>query len=306
MTQDAHYSVLLAESIEAVVTDPNGCYVDGTFGRGGHTRALLSALGPDATVIGIDKDIDAVEVGNTLAQEDARFEMFHGSFADMNTALSGKKATGILVDLGVSSPQLDQAERGFSFMQDGPLDMRMDNTKGMSAADWVSHAKEEDIANVIWEFGEERFSRRMAKAVVEARQKKPITRTLEFAEIIKQANPNWERHKHPATRAFQGVRIFINNELGDLKALLDNALDVLDSHGRLAVISFHSLEDRMVKRFFKEQTRGKVFPKGMPITENMREQTLKLVGKKCKATRAELEENIRSRSAVLRVAEKLT
>lgn len=311
MNESPHFSVLLEESVEALVVDPEGTYVDGTFGRGGHSRAILKQLGPNGKLIGIDKDPDAVAVGRELEQEDSRFHMVHGSFADVHEyeqvqqALANGGLTGVLVDLGVSSPQLDVAERGFSFMNDGPLDMRMNTESGMTAAEWINTAKAEDIAQVLWEYGEERFSRHMAKAVVERRETKPFTRTHDFAEVIKAANRKWEKGKHPATRAFQAVRIFINRELDDLRQLLDGSVGLLAPKGRLVVISFHSLEDRMVKRFFREQSLGKQFPKGLPVTEEMKQQNIKIIGKALKASDTELTQNIRSRSAVMRVAERL-
>lgn len=305
MRSSEHYSVLLDESVEALVHQQSGHYADGTFGRGGHSRAILNQLNSDGRLLGVDKDLVAVEAGRALEQQDSRFRMAHGSFAELGALLGGAKLDGIFVDLGVSSPQLDQPERGFSFTHDGPLDMRMDNSTGLSAGQWINQAPAEEIANVLWQFGEERFSRRMAKAIVSAREASPITRTLELAEIIKHANPRWEKHKHPATRAFQAIRIFINNELGDLELLLKRSIELLKPGGRLVVISFHSLEDRMVKRFIKEQANGKKFPKGLPVTEEMKQQTLKVIGKISKAGDEELSQNVRSRSAVMRVAERL-
>ena len=309
MSQEEHYSVLLHESIEGLINQPNGIYVDGTFGRGGHSRQILQKLGPDAKLIGIDKDPQAIEEGKKLAAQDSRFSIYHGSFAQMRQALDasgvGGKVDGVLLDLGVSSPQLDQAERGFSFMNDGPLDMRMNNQAGISAANWVAKAEEEEIAFVLKEFGEERFAKRMARAVVKAREEEPILTTLQFAKIITEANPRWEKGKHPATRAFQAVRIFINSELDDLKNALDMSLNTLNQHGRLVVISFHSLEDRIVKRFFKEGAKGRSFPAGVPVTEDMLDKKLRLIGKATKANASEVEENVRSRSAVLRVAERI-
>lgn len=311
MSESPHFSVLLEESVEALVVDPDGTYVDGTFGRGGHSRAILAKLSSKGRLIGVDKDPEAVAVGRALEQEDGRFQIVHGSFADvkefeqLQPVLAGGGLTGVLVDLGVSSPQLDVAERGFSFMNDGPLDMRMNTEAGMTAAEWINTAAAEEIAQVLWEYGEERWSRHMAKAVVERRAVKPFTRTHDFAEVIKAANRKWEKGKHPATRAFQAVRIFINKELDDLRQLLDDSIGLLAPRGRLVVISFHSLEDRMVKRFFREQSIGKQFPKGLPVTEDMKQQNIKTIGKALKAGDTELTQNIRSRSAVMRVAEKL-
>ncbi|MBU2984531.1 16S rRNA (cytosine(1402)-N(4))-methyltransferase RsmH [Saccharophagus degradans] len=311
MNESPHFSVLLQESVESLVVDPAGTYVDGTFGRGGHSRAILAKLGPEGKLFGIDKDPEAVAVGKALEAEDSRFRIVHGSFADLKhidllqADFAAGGLSGVLVDLGVSSPQLDVAERGFSFMNDGPLDMRMNTEAGMTAAEWINTAKQEDIAQVLWEYGEERFSRHMAKAIVERREIKPFTRTHDFAEVVKAANRKWEKGKHPATRAFQAVRIFINRELEDLRQLLDDSVSVLAPGGRFVVISFHSLEDRMVKRFFRDQSMGKQFPKGLPVTEEMKQQNLKIIGKALKAGDTELTQNIRSRSAVMRVGERL-
>lgn len=309
MTAPEHYSVLLRESVAALVQAPVGVYVDGTFGRGGHSRAILSELSSEGRLYAFDKDPEAINVGRALAAEDERFTIWHDSFAALGqrleaAALTGK-VSGILLDLGVSSPQLDDPARGFSFMRDGPLDMRMDTTRGESAAEWINRADEDEIAFVLKEFGEERFARRIARAIVAERIKQPFARTKHLADIVTAANPKWEREKHPATRAFQGIRIYVNAELDDLKLALDAALDVLAPGGRLVVISFHSLEDRIVKRFFRDQARGKDFPKGLPVTEKMLEQRLRLIGKANKADSNEVSENIRSRSAVMRVAEKL-
>jgi 16S rRNA (cytosine1402-N4)-methyltransferase len=309
MGQSTHFSVLLQESVSALVTDTSGLYIDGTFGRGGHSRAILAGLTEAGRLLAFDKDPQAVEVGRELEREDTRFSMVHDSFAALGAAVEqhgvAGRVAGILLDLGVSSPQLDQAERGFSFMQDGPLDMRMDTTRGASAADWVNSAREEEIARVLFEYGEERFSRRMARAIVARRQQTPFSRTRDLAEVITAANPRWERDKHPATRAFQAIRIAINQELEDLEQVLPVALQVLRPGGRMVVISFHSLEDRLVKRFFKQEARGEQFPKGLPITADQLHQSLILIGKSQKAGGAEVQQNTRSRSAIMRVAEKL-
>lgn len=303
-----HATVLLEETVAGCLNNPSGVYVDGTFGRGGHSRHLLSKLAADAKVIGIDKDPQAIATGKALAQADPRFQIVQGSFAEMATALQSlgiNKVDGILLDLGVSSPQLDDAERGFSFMQDGPLDMRMNPEQGQSASEWVMTTPEAEIARVLKEYGEERFSKRMARALVQARQEAPIERTLQLANILKEANPAWEKHKHPATRGFQAIRIAVNNELGDLERILESSVDLLKSGGRLAVISFHSLEDRLVKRFIRDQERGQEFPAGLPITDAMLNRTFKKIGKAIKPSREEIEHNPRSRSAVLRIAERL-
>lgn len=303
-----HTTVLLNETVDGCLNNLQGVYVDGTFGRGGHSRLLLSRLANDARLIGIDKDPRAILAGQQLAQEDARFQIVQASFADIKPALAAigvQQVDGILLDLGVSSPQLDDAERGFSFMQDGPLDMRMNPEQGLSASEWVMTMPEVEIARVLKDYGEERFAKRMARALVEARQQEPITRTLQLANILKEANPAWEKHKHPATRGFQAIRIAVNNELDDLERVLADSVDLLVSGGRLAVISFHSLEDRIVKRFIRDQERGKEFPAFVPVTEEMLDRKFKRVGKAIMPSEQEVAVNPRARSAVLRIAERL-
>ena len=303
-----HQTVLLREAVQALVTDPGGCYVDGTFGRGGHSKLLLEHLDQNGRLLGVDKDPAASAVGAQLEMSESRFEFFHGSFAQLPHQLRrmGIDAVdGILLDLGVSSPQLDEAERGFSFMQDGPLDMRMDTTRGETAAQWLSHATEQEIATVLKEYGEERFSRRIAAAIVSGRADQPITSTARLARLVSEANPKWEKHKHPATRSFQAIRIKVNRELEDLQDLLADCLDILRIGGRLVVISFHSLEDRLVKRYMRDMTRGDVIPMGVPVTDSSLNRRMKLVGKAVKASSDEVAENVRSRSAIMRVAEKI-
>lgn len=295
--------------MEALITDPEGVYIDGTFGRGGHSRLILERLGHKGRLLVIDKDPEAIAVAEALRAADARVLVCHGSFAGMRRFVSElpqpRLVHGILLDLGVSSPQLDDAGRGFSFMNDGPLDMRMNTQQGMSAAEWLARAAEEEIARVIYEYGEERFSRRMARAIVTARAVQPITTTRQLAEIIKQANPAWEKHKHPATRAFQGIRIFINDELKDLQLALDAMLELLCIGGRMVVISFHSLEDRLVKQFISKHVRGDDFPPGVPVTSAQLKPRLRAVGKALKTGGDESNRNVRARSAVMRVAEKI-
>jgi len=304
-----HSTVLLHEAIDALVVDPDGFYVDGTFGRGGHTAELLSRLSEKGRVIAIDKDPDAIASGNKRFSDDARLTLVHGTFADLSTIVdqAGCKGSvsGVLLDLGVSSPQLDQAERGFSFMRDGPLDMRMDTSRGLSAAEWVATADEQDIVRVIKEYGEERFGRRMAAAIIRERAEKPIERTVQLAKILADAHPAWERGKHPATKAFQAIRIFINRELTDLEDLLEQVIDTLAIGGRLVAISFHSLEDRRVKRFIRDQHRGIKLPKNLPIPDVDRGVRLIKIGKAIKPSAAEVEDNVRARSAVMRVAERV-
>ena len=304
----SHTTVLLEPTVAGCLNDPNGIYIDGTFGRGGHTRLLLSRLGPNGQVIGFDKDPRAIETGLQLEQEDPRFKIVQTSFADMKASLEAlgiSRINGVLLDLGVSSPQLDDAERGFSFMRDGPLDMRMNPDQGLSAAEWLAVTPEAEIARVLKVYGEERFSRRMARAIVLARAEKPIERTLELANLLKEANPAWERHKHPATRGFQAIRIAVNNELGDLEQILDQSVELLLPGGRLSVISFHSLEDRIVKRFIRDQERGKSLPPEVPVMDEQLGRTLKKMGKAIMPTSEEIAVNTRARSAVLRIAERL-
>ena len=304
-----HSTVLLKEAVDGVAIDADGLYIDGTFGRGGHTAELLSRLSEKGSVIAIDKDLDAIAAGQARFAEEDRLTLVHASFAELAEIVkqAGKhgNVAGVLLDLGVSSPQLDVAERGFSFLRDGPLDMRMDTSKGLSAAEWLASADEQDIAKVIKEYGEERFARRMAAAIVRERAEKPIERTVQLAKILADAHPAWERGKHPATKAFQAIRIFINRELADLEDLLQQVIDSLTVGGRLVVISFHSLEDRRVKRFIRDQERGIKLPKNIPIPDVDRGVRLVKVGKAIKPAAIEVENNVRSRSAVMRVAERV-
>ncbi|CAH0163792.1 Ribosomal RNA small subunit methyltransferase H [Pseudomonas sp. Bi70] len=306
-----HITVLLEEAVAALSVRADGCYVDGTFGRGGHSRLILERLGPGGRLLGFDKDPLAIATGNALAAEDGRFVVVQRSFAELGDELAVRdlagKVGGVLLDLGVSSPQLDDAERGFSFLNDGPLDMRMDPSRGVSAAQFIASADEDEIARVFKEYGEERFARRMARAVVTRRQEQPFERTADLAQVLTVANPAWEKGKNPATRAFQGLRIHVNNELGDLQQGLDAALENLEVGGRLVVISFHSLEDRIVKQFMRKHAKGELdkLPRDLPIIPKAFEPRLKLLGKPQFASEAELKANPRSRSAVMRVAEKL-
>jgi 16S rRNA (cytosine1402-N4)-methyltransferase len=306
-----HITVLLDEAVEGLAVRAGGCYLDGTFGRGGHSRLILQKLGPDGRLLGFDKDPLAIATGEALAAEDGRFVVVQRSFAELGEEVADRglvgKVAGILLDLGVSSPQLDDPERGFSFLNDGPLDMRMNPAVGVSAADWIATAAEDEIARVLKDYGEERFAKRMARAVVQRREQQPFTRTADLAQVLTVANPAWEKGKNPATRAFQGIRIYINNELGDLERGLDAALEALEVGGRLVVISFHSLEDRIVKQFMKRQAKGEAdkLPRDLPIIPKAFEPRLKLIGKPVFAGEAELKANPRSRSAVMRIAEKL-
>lgn len=301
----SHISVLLHETVDGVLAGRDtGIYVDATFGRGGHTRLLLSKLDQNARVYAFDKDPQALEVAAQLEQEDSRFRIIHASFADIQAELARIGITevdGIMADLGVSSPQLDQAERGFSFMQDGPLDMRMDNSQGLTAAEWLLEIEEEKLANIIYQYGEERYSRRIARAIKQAGE---ITTTAQLAEIVKTAHPKWEKHKHPATRSFQAIRIAINKELDDIEKFLPQAVELLKAKGQLAVISFHSLEDRLIKQFIqKESSLAEDSGWGMPQAQ-VDTRRLKKVSR-VRASEAEVKANPRSRSAWLRVAERL-
>lgn len=301
----SHISVLLHETVDGVLAGRDtGIFVDATFGRGGHTKLLLSKLDQNARVYAFDKDPQALEVAAQLEQEDPRFKIIHASFADIQAELTNIGITevdGIMADLGVSSPQLDQAERGFSFMQDGPLDMRMDNSQGLTAAEWLLEIEEEKLANIIFQYGEERYSRRIAKVIKLAGE---ITTTAQLAEIVKVAHPKWEKHKHPATRTFQAIRIAINKELDDIETFLPQAVELLKVQGQLAVISFHSLEDRLIKQFIqKESTLAEDHGWGMPQAQ-IDTRRLKKVSR-IRASEAEVKANPRSRSAWLRVAERL-
>ena len=301
----AHLPVLFAEVMDGLAVKGDGTYLDGTFGRGGHAHGVLQRLGPQGRLLVMDKDPDAIAVAMQMADADARLSWRRGSFA----ALADWPATatgldGVLLDLGVSSPQLDVAARGFSFGKDGPLDMRMDPESGESAAEWLARASEKEIADVLWLYGEERQSRRIARAIVAARAQAPLLRTAQLAELIAQACPRGASKTHPATRSFQAIRIHINRELADLEAGLDAALARLKVGGRLAVISFHSLEDRIVKQFMVKHAKAPPANRRMPVDVAFT-PVLRLVGGAQKASEAELAANPRARSAVLRVAEKL-
>ncbi|ELM3721482.1 16S rRNA (cytosine(1402)-N(4))-methyltransferase RsmH [Edwardsiella piscicida] len=305
-----HKTVLLDEAVAGLNLRSDGIYIDGTFGRGGHSRLILSQLGAEGRLIAIDRDPQAIAAAAQI--DDPRFSIVHGPFSALadyvqEMGLSGR-IDGILLDLGVSSPQLDDPERGFSFMRDGPLDMRMDPSRGLSAAQWLMQAEEEDIAWVLKTFGEERFAKRIARAIVERNRAEPLTRTRELAALISEASPFKEKHKHPATRSFQAIRIYINSELDEIERALEGALVALAPQGRLSVISFHSLEDRLVKRFMRQYSRGPQVPKGLPLTEAQLQAQggpqLKALGKRMPDER-EVADNPRARSSVLRVAERI-
>lgn len=308
-TSAQHETVLQEQAVAALSLKADGSYIDATFGRGGHSREILRQLGPAGRLLVFDKDPQAIDTAHALAREDSRVSVRHGAFSSLQSVAESEgmlgRTAGVLFDLGVSSPQLDDARRGFSFMRDGPLDMRMDPSTGISAEQWINTAPQQEIADVLYQFGEERHSRRMARAIVSHRQEQRISRTGQLAEIIKQANPAWEKDKHPATRAFQGIRIFINGEFDELEKGLEQALAVLAVGGRLVVISFHSLEDRIVKKFIALQTKGDNFPRDLPVTQDMLNPTLKSIGKALRPTAEEIQRNPRARSAVMRVAEKI-
>ncbi|QGG80952.1 16S rRNA (cytosine(1402)-N(4))-methyltransferase RsmH [Litorivicinus lipolyticus] len=301
----AHVSVLLHETVDAVLADPNGLYVDCTLGRGGHTAYLLSQLGEDARVIGFDRDPDAIAFVSARFADDPRFVAVHAAFGDLESELGSLGLTGqvdgIIADLGVSSPQLDVADRGFSFQVDGPLDMRMDPTRGVSAADWLARVKHPDLARALRTLGDEKNASRIASAILEARVEAPIQRTLQLAAIVKAAHPRWEPGRHPATKTFQAIRIAVNAELEQIDAVLPQILSVMKPAGRMAVISFHSLEDRRIKRFIRDQANPPGDPLGLLPQPAPR---LRPLGKAIRPSTAEVEANPRSRSSVLRVAEK--
>jgi 16S rRNA (cytosine1402-N4)-methyltransferase len=302
-----HSPVLCEETIKNLLVRPEGFYIDATFGRGGHAKEILQRLNQHGRLIVIDKDPEAIKAATALT--DARVIIRHGSFASLfdwvkELDFVGKIA-GILLDLGVSSPQLDEGARGFSFMHDGPLDMRMDTRQKLTAAIWLNSAKEEEIAKVIFQYGEEHFSRRIAKAIVEQRAAEPIATTGRLAEIVKKAHPRWEKGKHPATRVFQAIRIFINNELVDLESCLEQCLEVLCVGGRLLVISFHSLEGKIVTKFMQKHSRCGDFPAWVPVRHDQCMARIKIIERAIRASDEEIFCNPRARSASLRVMEKV-
>ncbi|RUO80088.1 16S rRNA (cytosine(1402)-N(4))-methyltransferase [Idiomarina tyrosinivorans] len=313
MVNDAtpqHISVLLEESIDALAIRPDGTYLDATFGRGGHSRAILAKLNENGRLIALDRDPQAIAAAELL-RSDPRFEIFHTPFAELGSLIEQQQLEnaidGVLFDLGVSSPQLDDAERGFSFMRDGPLDMRMDTSAGPTAAEWLAEASEDDITWVLKTYGEERFARKIARAIVHDRQQQPYTRTKPLADMIARVAPSKDRKKHAATRSFQAIRIHINGELDQVAAALTASLQGLKHDARLAVISFHSLEDRLVKQFIRAQSQGKPIPAGLPITDAEWKKDIQLnsIGKAIKPSAKELQQNPRARSSVLRIARRV-
>ena len=305
----AHVTVLRDEAVAALVRSPDDRLVDATFGRGGHARAVLERLGPGGLLLAIDRDPQAIEVARALADEDARVSVHERPFdalADIvRTVVPGGLVDGVLMDLGVSSPQLDDAERGFSFLRDGPLDMRMGVGAAHGAAEWIANTGASEMARVFRELGEERYAPRIARAIERARSEAPIETTGRLAEIVCAAHPSWERDRHPATRVFLAIRLHVNDELGQLARGLEAAVDVLAEGGRLVVISFHSLEDRIVKRFMRDAERGDPILRGLPVPDAEAGVRLKRIGKAQRPSAAEVAANPRARSATLRVAERV-
>ena len=309
MNKKEHVPVLLGPVLEGLNIRPAGWYVDGTFGRGGHSSALLKLLDNEGRLLAIDRDPQAIAQVDEALQQDPRFELVHGEFAELkNYAIERKflgKVDGLLLDLGVSSPQLDEAARGFSFQSDGPLDMRMDPTRGSSAAEWLEQVDEKDLKKVLSQLGEERFAGRIARAIVAARVLTPISTTTQLADIVKAVVPSRGQRKNPATKTFQAIRIFVNKELEQLQKALADSLDLLRPGGRLCVISFHSLEDRRVKRFIRDAAQEPAQFRGLPNIPEEFHPRLKSIGKVVSASEQEIAANVRARSARLRVAERL-
>ena len=303
-----HATVLLSEAVDALQVKPDGIYVDGTFGRGGHSRLILEKLGEHGKLIALDKDPMAITAGQAI--RDARFQMVHSGFEHLGEVLRKlgvEKMDGVLLDLGVSSPQLDDEQRGFSFRFDAPLDMRMDTSRGQTAAEWLAAVDESELAEVIREYGEERFARQIARAIVAARQERAILTTHQLVEVVARCVRTREPGKNPATRTFQAIRIHLNRELEELEIVLPQCVGHLKAGGRMAIISFHSLEDRIVKRFMRDMAQGDKLPKSVPIrAADVPQGQLRLIGKATRASMAEVAANPRARSAVLRVAERLS
>ena len=304
MDKQTHITVMLHEAVQALAIRPDGVYVDGTFGRGGHSRLILSQLGEGGRLWVFDKDPRAIAAAQELAKSDGRVQVVHDSFKTMSAHLAKCSVDGVLLDLGVSSPQIDEAERGFSFRQDGPLDMRMDNSRGQTAAQWLETVDEAELVRVIREYGEERFAKPIAKAIVERRAQKPFVTTLDLANVVAAQVKTFEKGQHPATRTFQAIRIAVNDELGDLSETLTAILALLKPKGRMAVISFHSLEDRPVKQFIAQNSRHQADWARLPLTDaQLPKLALTDLGRQ-KPSENEIVCNPRSRSAILRVAEK--
>ncbi len=305
-----HAPVMRDEVIDGLAIRPDGHYVDGTYGRGGHASSILQSLGENGRLIVMDRDPQAIEHAREHMGEDKRVTIIHDDYANMRQRIAAldllEKIDGVLLDLGVSSPQLDAAERGFSFQQNGPLDMRMDTSRGETAADWLGRADENEIARVLRDFGEERHARRIARRIVETRVSRPIEDTATLAALISACVPRPKNNRHPATRSFQAIRIYVNQELAQLQRFFETVFDIVRIGGRLLLISFHSLEDRLVKRFFKQHSSRPKIPRGLPLRDSEVEAVvrLRLVGRAIRAGTAELALNPRARSAVLRIAER--
>jgi len=310
MNEDySHQPVLLNEVLTGLNIQAHGKYIDGTFGRGGHAQQILKQLDEHGRLLVLDKDPSAVKAARAMFGEDKRIIIVKDTFANLDKVVSGLgwvgEVDGVLLDLGVSSPQLDDSRRGFSFKRDGALDMRMDPDKGQSAAEWISKVSEKDLAMVLREYGEERYAKRIAGAIVKARESQEISSTQQLAKIIADANPKWELGKDPATRSFQAIRIFINDELNDLKSCLAQVVGLLKTGGRLVIISFHSLEDRIVKRFIRDEAKGDKYPANLPVTQAQLHPRLVAIGKAIMPSENEIKNNPRARSSVLRIAEKI-
>lgn len=305
---DKHVAVLHREAVAALNVKAGGFYIDATYGRGGHSKSILESLDSQGRLLALDCDLQAVTHAEALSGNDQRFSVEQSNYSDIGNVVAEIGALGavdgVLFDLGVSSPQLDQAQRGFSFDRDGPLDMRMDQTQGQPVSEWLPTVSAEQLALIFREFGEERYAKRIAAKVVEAVQERPLTRTRELAEIVKAAHPRWEKHKHPATRCFQALRIFINRELDHLKIALEACVDVLRPGGRLVVISFHSLEDRIVKRFLRGTDSMPVIPRGLPVQQDKVTVRFKMLGRAIRPSEAEVASNPRARSSIMRIAER--
>lgn len=305
---DPHQTVLLEEAVSALITNPSGTYVDCTYGRGGHSQAIVNALEADGTLLVVDRDKTAIDHAEEKFKDDPRVLVEHGAFSqlgDFSQKHHLEGLDGVLMDLGVSSPQLDDSERGFSFQQSGPLDMRMNQTEGQTAEEWLGVASQEEIVDVLKRYGEERFARRIARRIVETRAESPINTTRKLVEICERSIPRKEKHKHPATRTFQAIRIQVNHELDELETCLHDVIELLNSGGRFVVISFHSLEDRIVKHFFRRMEKGDELPSRLPIRDVELNRKVKVIGKPVRASEDEIERNRRSRSSIMRIAEKL-
>ena len=303
-----HQTVFLEEAVSALIRDRNGTYVDCTYGRGGHSNAIAEELDADGKLLVLDRDLAAIDHARKSFANDPRVLIEHGKFSQISRIVKDhniNQLDGVLMDLGVSSPQLDQQERGFSFQRTGPLDMRMNQEEGETAADWLAGADEAEISDVLKKFGEERFSKRIAASIVRTRADYPITTTEKLVQVIETSIPRREKHKHPATRTFQAIRIHVNRELDELAACLANVVELLNSGGRLVVISFHSLEDRLVKRFMRRMANGEEWPARLPVTDDQVKRRFRLIGRAKKPSETEIALNRRARSSIMRVAEKL-